>query len=236
MLRGNKHWFGWHRGVLPVCLRVVMLAVAVPGLVISADRVDAHARAVRVYRLADPCPVGTPWATAHHCIAQTVAEVVDRKTQRWCSTDSDGTGSCTTDHLVAVSLAGQRRWLGVDKRTYKAVDRGDRVDLRLWRGEVVQMRAGGHTERFLTSSQEAFFMWLILGWALLAMCGPAIFGLWLFRCCGGWLLLVLPYLMVADNRLLHDPMNALEWTFTIVVALAGVWLMGRTLSRAKKEA
>ncbi|MFJ9034734.1 hypothetical protein ACIRQP_41170 [Streptomyces sp. NPDC102274] len=217
---------------LLVFLRVLILAVAVPGLVVCADRAEANSQAVRVYRNASLCPVGTQWETADDCVAETMGEVVGTDWSESCTTDSNGLRSCTTNYSVDVRFGQRTQSLRVDESTYRAVDRGDPAELRIWRGEVVRMVTRGHTEIFLTSSEWASAGWLFLWWMLLGGSWPTVFGLWLFPLLGGWLVLTVPYLMVAFNLLGLNPMGVMGWSTVGVLTLAGAWFMGRSFSDA----
>ncbi|MER8223589.1 hypothetical protein ABTZ58_23960 [Streptomyces sp. NPDC094143] len=133
---------------------------------------------------------------------------------------------------MSVRFGQRTQSLNVDESTYRAVDRGDPAKLRIWRKEVVRMVTQGHTEIFLTSSEEASAAWLLLGWILLGTAWLAVFGLWLFPLLGAWLVLAVPYGMVAYNMLGLNPMGTVGWSTAGVLTVAGVWLMGRSLSNA----
>lgn len=231
MLRGGRSWSG-RRGdvVLHAVLRVLMLAVAVPGLILCVDGVERNHPQVVTYKKAPLCPAGTPWETAGDCVARTTGEVVDKNTSQSCTTDSNGLSSCTTYYSLDVRFGARTESLDVGSKTYRATDLGDPAELRLWRGEVVRMVAGGHVEGFLTSSEWAFVGWLFLGWLLLGACWPALFGLWLAPLLGGWLVLTVPYLMVAHNLLGLNPMGWVGWSVTGLITGVGIWLMGRSLT------
>ncbi|GEC09000.1 hypothetical protein SSP24_66550 [Streptomyces spinoverrucosus] len=212
-------------------LRLLMLAVAVLGLVVCADRVDIHGQAVRLYRKAALCPAGTYWETAGDCVARTVAEVVDRSWRESCTTDSNGLRSCTTYYSVRIRF-GEREdereeWLDVDEDTYRSARPGDRADLRIWHGEVVRMVTRGHTEIYLTSSEFASLGWLVLAWLLAGAALLALFGPWFFPLLGGWLLLTVPYLMVAHQLLGLESTGVVGWSIAVVLTGVGVWLMWR---------
>ncbi|WP_189935310.1 hypothetical protein [Streptomyces aurantiogriseus] len=213
-----------------VVLRVLILAVAVPGLVLCVDRVERNHPAVVLYKNASLCPVGTPWETADDCIARTTGEVVDMDWSESCTTNSNGGTSCTRSYSMDVRFGERTESLGVGSNTFRATDRGDPAELRLWRGEVVRMVAGGHVEGYLTSSEWAFWGWLFLGWLLLGASWLALFGLWLYPLLGGWLLLTVPYLMVAYNLLGLNPMGVVGWSITGLITGVGVWFMGRSLA------
>ncbi|MBG0855646.1 hypothetical protein I2W78_28320 [Streptomyces spinoverrucosus] len=210
-------------------LRLLMLAVAVLGLVVCADRVDVHRQAVVLYQNAPPCPAGTDWETAGDCVARTVAEIVDTSWYESCTTDSNGVRSCTTHYSAQVRFGEREEWLDVDEHTHDAVRPGDRADLRLWHGQVVRMETRGHTEIYLTSSEFATLGWLIFAWLLLGAALLALFGPWLFPLVGGWLVLIIPYLNVTYSLLGLDPMGWLGWTITVVLTGVGIWGMWRGL-------
>ncbi|MFD5265349.1 hypothetical protein [Streptomyces sp. NPDC058335] len=209
---------------------MLMFLVAVAGLVLCVDRTGLRHPAVVTYKNAPLCPVGTPWESAHDCVARTSGEVMARDSSESCTTDSNGHTSCTTSYSMDVRFDGRTQSLGVAKDTYDDTARGDRAELRIWRGEVVRMVVGGHTEGYLTSSEWALAGWLILGWALLAAAWLALFGLWLYPLLGGWLVLTVPYLTVAYNLLGLNPMGVVGWSVTALFTVAGVWITGRTLT------
>ncbi|MFI8823737.1 hypothetical protein [Streptomyces sp. NPDC053431] len=213
-------------------LRVLILAVAVPGVLMCADRVEAQAEAVKVYRGASLCPDGTRWETAGDCVATTTGEILGKAQTESCTTDSNGLSSCSTSYSVEVRFGERTQSLTVDRKTYRAVNRGDEARLRLWHGEVVRLMARGRTEGYLTSDEWASAGWLFLGWLLLAGAWLAVFGLWLFPLVGGWLVLAVPYLMVAYNMLGLNPMGVLGWSIVAVLTVVGVWLMRRAFSEA----
>ncbi|WP_426569281.1 hypothetical protein [Streptomyces canus] len=218
--------------VLLVLLRILMFGLAVPGIVLCVDRVDQHQPAVVMYRNASLCPAGTPWEKADDCVAQTTGEVVGRDWSESCTTDSNGHSSCTRHYSVTVRFGERSQELGVAYRTYRTADRGDRAELRLWQGEVVRMVTEGHTETFLTSSEFALGGWLLFGWLLLAASWLALFGLWLYPLLGGWLLLTVPYVMVATNHLGINPMGTTGWSVAALLTAVGLWLVGRSLVEA----
>ncbi|NEA63448.1 hypothetical protein [Streptomyces sp. SID12488] len=215
--------------LLLVFLRVLILAVVVMGLVMCADRVEAHYQKVVVYRNAPLCPAATRWQTADDCVAQITGEVVDAHRGESCTTDSNGVSSCTVTYSVHVRFGQHSQWLTVDASTYRAVEMGDRADLRLWHGEVVRMTTQGHTEDYLTASELASAGWLILAWLLLGATWPTLFGVRLIGLLPGWLVLTVPYLMVAYNLLGLNPMGVVGWSITAVLSAVGMGFMGRWL-------
>ncbi|MET9503972.1 hypothetical protein ABZY42_19985 [Streptomyces sp. NPDC006622] len=223
MYRGKGH-FGRRDTGLVLFLRVLMLLVAVAGLVLCVERAELRHPAVVLYKSAPACPVGTPWESAKDCVARTAGEVAGKGTSESCTTDSHGLSSCTTNYSVRVRFGGRAQSLAVGKNTYDGTDRGDRAELRLWRGEVVRMVVGGHVESYLTSSEWALAGWLILGWALAAAAWLALFGLWLYPLLAGWLVLAVPYLAVAYNQLGLNPMGVVGWSVTGLCTVAGGWI------------
>ncbi|MFB6818147.1 hypothetical protein ACFCV8_26755 [Streptomyces sp. NPDC056347] len=87
-----------------------------------------------------------------------------------------GGTTCTTYHDLKVQWAGDATWLGVASVTYGDAGEGDRAEVRLWRGDVVELRVRGHIDSYAPSSQQVVLPWLALGcltlaggaWALLS--------------------------------------------------------------------
>lgn len=230
MLRGGRRPSTAPRrnGVLSGLARVLILVVAVPGLFVCVGRIGDNAHAVEQQWRAPTCPPGTPWQEARDCAARVEAEVLGLSKRVSCTSDSNGAQSCTTNYYARVRFGGRSEELGVGKAFYDDVERGDRAELRLWRGDVVRMVAEGHTERFFTTTELASAGWLFLTWALLGAVWLAVFGLWLFPLLGGWLLLSVPFLMVAYNTLGLNPMGVLGWSTVGVFTVGGIWAMAAT--------
>ena len=226
MLYGGKRRYRRHGLGEHAVVRVLMLAVAVAGLFLCVDRVETHRPDLLMYRKAALCPAGTPWETADDCVARVTGEVVDRTTSESCTWDSGGGRSCTTNYHLKVRFGPRTKSLGVEKSTYRAADRGDRADLRFWRGQVVRMAVGGHVETYLTSDEWAFAGWLLLAWALLAAALLALLGLWLYPLLWGWLVLTVPYVMLASHQLGLNPMGVPGWTALGLLTAAGLGAMG----------
>jgi lipopolysaccharide export LptBFGC system permease protein LptF len=58
--------------------------------------------------------------------------------------------------------------LGVGSETYDDARRGDHAEVRLWQGDVVELRVRGHIDSYAPSSQQAVLPWLALGCLILA--------------------------------------------------------------------
>ncbi|MEH0577791.1 hypothetical protein QBA54_25705 [Streptomyces sp. B21-108] len=230
MLYGGKRRYRRHGLGEHAVVRVLMLAVAVAGLFLCVDRVETHRPDLLTYRSASLCPAGTPWKTADDCVARITGEVVDKTTSQSCTWDSGGGQSCTTDYDLKVRFGPRTKSLGVESSTYRATDRGDQADLRLWRGQVVRMVVQGHVETYLTSDEWAFAGWLILAWAMLAASWLALFGLWLYPLLWGWLVLTVPYVMLASNLLGLNPMGVTGWSLLGVFTAAGLGALGYALA------
>ncbi|WP_448319011.1 hypothetical protein [Streptomyces sp. CO7] len=213
---------------LHAVVRVLTLAVAVPGLLLCVDRIGDNADGVAQQWRAPTCPVGTSWRTAEDCVAEATADVLALGKSVSCTSDSNGSQTCTTNYSARVRFGERTEKLGVGKGFYDDVERGDRAELRLWRGDVVRMTAAGHTERFFTNTELASAGWLILGWVLLGLAWVAVLGLRLFPLLGGWMVLSVPYVLVAYNVLGLNPMGVLGWSAAGVFTVAGVWAMAAT--------
>ena len=232
MLYGGKRRYRRHGLGEHAVVRVLMLAVAVAGLFLCVDRVETHRPDILMYRNAALCPAGTSWETADDCVARVTGEVVDKDTWESCTTDSNGMHSCTTHYDLDVRFGRRTKTLGIERSTYRAADRGDPADLRLWRGQVVRMVAQGHVETYLTSDEWAFAGWLLLAWALLAAALLALLGLWLYPLLWGWLVLTVPYVMLASHQLGLNPMGVPGWTALGLLTAAGLGAMGYAWSNS----
>jgi hypothetical protein len=214
--------------VLDALARVALLAVAVPGLLLCADRIGDHAHAVRQQQDARACPAGTPWDTAEDCLAEVRGEIAGVDSDVSCTYSSTGGQSCTTHYYADVRFGQHTMTLGVGKGLYDDVERGDPAALRFWRGDVVRLAAGGHVEEYMTPTEWAAVGWLFLGWALLGVAWVAVLGLWLYPVLGGWLLLAVPYLLVAHHVLGLSARGPVGWTFVVVLTVGGLWAMSAT--------
>ncbi|MEU5366709.1 hypothetical protein ABZ354_25115 [Streptomyces sp. NPDC005925] len=207
-----------------------MLTIAVPCIVECVDHIKVHQQAIAVYRGASLCPAGTRWQAADDCVARTPAEITGAGTRQSCTTDSNGVSSCTTYYSVTVRFGQRRQKMDVEEGTYRTVRRGDTAELRIWRGEIVRMVVRGHTETYLTSSEWASVGWLLLGWLLLGASWVALLGLRLFPLLGGWLVLTVPYLMVAYHLMGFNPMGVTGWGVAGAFTVAGLWTTGYLFS------
>ncbi len=87
-----------------------------------------------------------------------------------------GGTTCTRHYDLRVRWPGGTAWLDVGSETYDDAGKGDRAEVRLWRGEVVELRVRGRTDSYAPSSQQSVLPWLALGclslvggaWALLS--------------------------------------------------------------------
>ncbi|WP_237532545.1 hypothetical protein [Streptomyces sp. SID8352] len=79
-----------------------------------------------------------------------------------------GGTTCTTYHDLKVQRPGLTTWLGVESMTYDDAREGDRAEVRLWRGDVVELRVRGHIDSYAPSSQRAVLPWIALGCLILA--------------------------------------------------------------------
>ncbi|MEV6473959.1 hypothetical protein [Streptomyces sp. NPDC051657] len=111
-----------------------------------------------------------------------------------------GGTTCTTYYDVKVEWPGGTAWLAVRSPTYDEVRKGERAEVRLWRGQAVGLEVRGRTHSYAPSSQSGVLPWLALGCLILAVGAWAVvsgrlsglfafpnFG-WLFVAFGvGWL-------------------------------------------------
>ncbi|MEV7673044.1 hypothetical protein [Streptomyces sp. NPDC088752] len=79
-----------------------------------------------------------------------------------------GGTTCTTYYDLRVQWPGGAAWLGVGSETYDDAGKGDRAEVRLWQGDVVELRVRGHVDSYAPSSQHSVLPWFALGCLLLA--------------------------------------------------------------------
>ncbi|MEU6987913.1 hypothetical protein ABZ946_31535 [Streptomyces sp. NPDC046324] len=85
------------------------------------------------------------------------------------STGGGGGGTtCTRYYDVEVEWPDRTAWLAVGSETYDEVKKGDRAEVRLWRGEVVGLEVRGRNHAYAPSSQSGVWWWLALGCLILA--------------------------------------------------------------------
>ncbi|MGW5972085.1 hypothetical protein [Streptomyces sp. NPDC055186] len=80
-----------------------------------------------------------------------------------------GGTTCTPYYSVEVEWPDRTAWLAVRSETYDEVRTGDRAEVRLWRGEVVELEVRGRTHSYAPSSQSGVLPWLALGCLTLAV-------------------------------------------------------------------
>ncbi len=80
-----------------------------------------------------------------------------------------GGSTCTTYYKVEVVWPDRTAWLEVHSEMYDEVRAGDRAEVRLWRGEVVELGVRGRTHPYALSSQGEVLGWLALGCLILVV-------------------------------------------------------------------
>ncbi|MFD5030707.1 hypothetical protein ACFVWX_10105 [Streptomyces sp. NPDC058220] len=203
---------------------MLILVVAVAGLIEGVQRAEANYRATLVYKNAELCTAAPPVDAEADCVVSVTGRVLGKATGQSCTANSNGGQSCTTHYRVQVRHAGDTHWLDVPSHTYRDVERGDRAELRLWRGDVVWMAVRGHTAMYLASAELALLGWLVLAWVLLGAAWSSLGGFRLVAMVPGWLVLTVPYLLIVYGEL-FDPMGVVAWSFTVSLTAAGIWVM-----------
>ncbi|MES4888641.1 hypothetical protein [Streptomyces sp. NPDC096012] len=79
-----------------------------------------------------------------------------------------GGTSCTTYYDLKVQRPGSTKWLSVGSETYDDARKGDHAEVRLFQGDVVELRVRGHIDSYEPSSQQAIVPWIALGCLILA--------------------------------------------------------------------
>lgn len=200
------------RARLPLWIRVLaVLAAGWAALTCGQRVVDAYGSTMD-YRDAPVCAAGSD---DDGCVRRVPGTVLDRRTGVECTetgsgttaggeTHGGGTGGSTTTcrryHDVEVEWPGRTEWLGVAGEAYEKAGKGDRAEVRLWRGEAVGLKVAGHTIAYAPDSEEDVSRWLVAGflaavvclWAAVSGRFPASFMFsgtgWLFVAVGvGWI-------------------------------------------------
>lgn len=194
-------------------LRFTLLAAAVTAVAVCLPWVQHQLARTAEYRDAPLCPAGRS-GPADDCVERSAERVAETATSRSCTTmwtvggASEGTtvGSAggtvqgatagndppitTCSDSYRLRLRGSERWLDIEKGTYDDVRRGDRAQVRTWRGTVVELRVRGHTEEFLAPEEWVALLRLAVLWLAALTAGwvvvsGSLVSLW-------WLLLTLP--------------------------------------------
>lgn len=79
-----------------------------------------------------------------------------------------GGTTCRSYYDLKVQWPGGATWLGVGSETYGEARSVDQAEVRLWQGDVVELRVRGHIHSDTPSSQQAVLPWLALGCLILA--------------------------------------------------------------------
>ncbi|MEV7127960.1 hypothetical protein [Streptomyces sp. NPDC093260] len=213
----------WH-GRLPAWLRVLVLAAAVTGLIGCARwAAEAYDGAV-AYRRAPLC-TGAP---GPDCVARVAGTVVGMTSGESCTTDSNGSRSCTPYYRLRVRYGDRTAWRDVGHGTYEDTHRGDPARLRTWHGAVVRLEVRGHTETYLSPADNSLVWrlaatWLAFGVVLWAVVSGRPSGLIAFPNLG-WLGLSLPVAGLVHGALFGA--SVLEWVMMVVfAAFLAFWMI-----------
>ncbi|MGW1675578.1 hypothetical protein [Streptomyces sp. NPDC002324] len=215
------------RLLVGLAFRVLLLASAAYGLVGCRSWVEEQYQDSLAYTNASVCPAGQ---TSDTCIERTAAQVVNKSQGTfYFSTENSGGGSAPT-YDVAVRHSRGAEWLGVRSETYSDVDLGDSVELRLWDGTVVEMKAGGHTQTYGLPSRSSLLWglattWIVLGLAVTALVAYGEFtGLFFIT----WLLLS-PTAVATAYGVLAAPQSIGPWLMIGCAGVTGLGLAGAFL-------
>ncbi|MEU1088424.1 hypothetical protein ABZ401_16625 [Streptomyces sp. NPDC005892] len=184
-MRTTGYGRGGQRGRLPVWLRVLVVLAAGWGAFLFGQQVADGYTATEEYRNAPVCAAGSAGGSAvghadagEECVRREAGTVLGRRTGEHCTYDGtsgdagSGTTTCSTYYDVQVERPGHTDWLSVGPGAYDEAEKGDRAEVRLWRGEIVGLEVPGHTETYAPSSQSGVF------WRLAAGCLILLVGGW----------------------------------------------------------
>ncbi|MDT0452142.1 hypothetical protein [Streptomyces hesseae] len=213
-----------------VCLRVVVLAVSVLGLVHAPSWVEDAYRDRVTYERAPQCPADGP--AGADCFEWVKGEVVDMGT-RGCP----GDGCPPEEQRLRVRYGQNTVWLTVKGSTYDAARRGTPADLRLWRGTVARVEVGGIATYYLPPAGGSL-LWRLAGFWLLsgvAVCAAACFRRRSLAFTGSaWLLLTAPVVMIADTALLGT-LGVVDVILAAILAVPGVIVSAVGLRKAQER-
>jgi len=136
----------WYKGRLPVWMRGLVVLVIGWAVFLCGQQVADGYRATMAYRDAPVCDVGDRGGNGNDsvaCVRLETGMVLDRWTSWECTsngTSHDGGRTCTTYYEIKVEWPDGADWLRVPSHMYDQAKKGDRAEVRLWRGEVVGWR------------------------------------------------------------------------------------------------
>ncbi|HET9379503.1 MAG TPA: hypothetical protein VFP69_01565 [Streptomyces sp.] len=209
-------------GRLPLWLRALVVLAAGWAALLCGQQVAGAYGATMDYREAPVCAAGEG-GDDEGCVRREAGTVLDRRTGVQCT--SDGTGetagggtTCDRYYEVEVEWPGRTGWLTVRPQAYDEAGRGDRAQVRLWRGDVVGLRVAGHTHAYAPPSEKGILPWLALGclvvatgaWAAVSGRLSSLFAFPNF----GWLLVAIGVGWLGSMALLGG--HLLVWGFAIV--------------------
>ncbi|MEU3351021.1 hypothetical protein [Streptomyces sp. NPDC037389] len=213
-----------------VCVRVVVLAVSVLGLVHVPSWVEDAYRDRVVYERAPLCPAGGP--AGADCFERVKGEVVDMGT-RGCP----GDGCPPEEQRLRVRYGRDTVWLTVKGSTYDAARRGTPADVRLWRGTMTRVEVGGHATDYLPSAGSSL-LWRLSGFWLLAgvaVCAAACSRRRSLAFAGSaWLLLTAPVVVIADTSLLGT-LGVVDVILAGILAVPGLAVSVVGLRKARER-
>ncbi|GGV76619.1 hypothetical protein GCM10010499_34700 [Streptomyces thermoviolaceus subsp. apingens] len=158
----------WYKGRLPVWIRGLVVLVIGWAVFLCGQQVADGYRATMAYRDAPVCDVGDRGGNGNDsvaCVRLETGMVLDRWTSWECTsngTSHDGGRTCTTYHEIKIEWPDGADWLRVPSHMYDQAKKGDRAEVRLWRGEVVGVEVRGRDHSYPPSSQTSVLVGIAL--------------------------------------------------------------------------
>jgi len=196
-------------------LAVLGVALVALGSYSAADLYDTTA----AYRRATDCPAG-----GEECLPVERGRILARDVHR--QEGSDDLPDSTSYTVDVRRVDGTVETHGVDESFYRAVEAGSEVELRVWRGQIIRVRAGDEVESFVPKVMDFlaarwYAAWLGLGLALWATVTPAptVHFTWVIGRTLLWTWIGLAPLSAAWGPVLHGtaPSTPPEWVASVGV-------------------
>ncbi|MFE3250691.1 hypothetical protein [Streptomyces sp. NPDC059209] len=173
------------------------------------------------------------------CIATVVGTVVAKESGPSCISIVEGRPVCRNTYKLKLRHGERREVVAVRQDAYGDVRRGDRVELRTWRGELASMTLHGDTRIYESDSWMPVAAglgvgWLVLGVAVWAAVSGRLASLFVSTNVP-WILPGLTFVLLGQTVLLGA--RVIEWVYSVVFAILGtvlgvfLWREGREQSR-----